>query len=136
MNVEPSLGAGTQVDLVSVERFRLTAGYVAEAQHYDHDASALDAGGSYSPNLLLAQTPRLTLRFEGDDWHLDAGGGPSLQYQVLHGAGGAWLPGGEARAGGTFALARHLELTSSVGFLRVGDAYSRFEIQAGLSYVF
>lgn len=136
VNVEPSLGAGVNLEVFSSDSFRLAVGYALEIEHYGHDASALDAAGYYSPDLHLVQTPRLDLRWEAAGFRIEVGGGPSLQYQLLHDGSGGFLPGGEARASGAFLLSRHLELAVSAAFLRVGSAYSRYDSIFGLSYVF
>ncbi len=136
VNLEPSLGAGVSLRILAADAVDLSLGYDAQVAHYGHDASAPTTGGYFSPDVYLVNTPYLGLRFQQPGRRIELDAGPSLQYQLLHDGTGGWIPGGVARASGTFSLASHLEMTLSGALTRVGDAYVRYDAGLSLSYVF
>jgi tetratricopeptide (TPR) repeat protein len=136
VNVEPNATGGIEASLLSNDALGIFASYTVDLEHYGHDSSATNAGGYYSPDFHFVQTPRIAIRYSPGIAHFELTAGPSLQYQALHDGSAGWLPGGDARTAVTFRPAAHLELSLFAAFLRVGDAYSRYDGGGSLSYVF
>jgi hypothetical protein len=136
VNVEPNATGGIEAALLSTEALGIFASYTVDVEHYGHDSSATNAGGYYSPDIHLVQTPRIAVRYVAGLARFELTGGPSLQYQALHNGSTGLLPGGDVRTAVTFRPAAHFELSLFAAFLRVGDAYTRYDGGGSLSYVF
>lgn len=128
---------GAELELLHRDRWELLVGYGATGSHYASDASRAASGGYFSPAFHAVQTPRLTLRHAVERRHwIEVSGGPGLQYQLLHSGRGGFMPGGEARARARVWLAERFEWTTAGSFVRMGDAFSRFEAATSLTYLF
>jgi cellulose synthase operon protein C len=137
LNTEFELEGAIELELLRSDAWQLLIGYDAHGSHHSSDGSRPGLGGYFSPNLYAVQMPRLTVRHAVDPSHfVEVSGGPALQYQLLHSGRGGFLPGGQARAAGTFRLTSSLEWALGGSFARMGDAFSRFEASTSLSHLF
>lgn len=110
--------------------------------HYGSDHSGFSptpseprGGGYFSPKLYLNGSPRLELSYSVPrSVRLTIAGGPALQYQLSLG-GGHVLPGGELDVYFAKDFADQLRLTAGFGFIRAGDAYSRYGFHGALAYL-
>ena len=137
LNAGFELAGGLEVQLLEKGNWQLLLGYGAHASHHALDGGSSAGVAYFSPALHAVQTPRLMFRYVVDRSHfVEVSGGPGLQYQLLHSGGGAFMPGGEARATATLRLAERLEWELGGAFARMGDAFSRFEASTSISLLF
>ncbi len=125
--------------------FEFSPYYRAEVFHYQDDAFGVDplqdtplAGGYFSPRLYVEQLPGLRIDGHWGKRHeFILEGGPAAQF-VKESGGDAveFKLGGRARLAYTYYLRDSVYWSLETSFARIGDAYTRGEASANLTFEF
>lgn len=118
--------------------------YRANVYHYQDDAFGLnplqnqpEAGGYFSPQLFVEQVPGLRIDGTWAGRHeLTLEGGPAAQFVQEAGDGVRFELGGHARLAYVYFVRDSLFWSLETNFTRIGDAYTRGEATASLTFTF
>lgn len=117
--------------------FELGAGYWLHVSHYGSDQSSSNAGGYFSPNVFVNQTPKLVLKWmQAGSYQLGAMGGPSIQYIDNPGPDDGLKIGADATVWYQRQFSAALAWNVSASYNRVSTVYNRFLAESGLTYMF
>jgi tetratricopeptide (TPR) repeat protein len=124
--------------------FELAPLATTEIYHYDEDAFGVVPsddeplpGGYFSPQFFFEQTLGLSLRVRWSaDRFLELDGGPALQLVDESEGSSETELGGRARLSLVSFVSETLYWTLELDFSSIGDAYSRLDARAGLTFKF
>ncbi|MEZ4356244.1 MAG: tetratricopeptide repeat protein [Myxococcota bacterium] len=142
----PFVGLGTGADYAihDSERWTLSGTLGVDLHHYRDDAFGVrpgpsdpEPGGYFSPRFFFEVQPGLSSRVRiGREGFVEVEGGPALQLVDASGDGVDTQVGGRARLAYLHFVRESLYWNVGAGFVRIGDAYTRGDLQVGMTVEF